>query len=274
MEKVLRVEDGKYVTGEVIGAEVELMKLLWENPSPTAAFAAQTIAMDLSGYDFVEIYFRQQYGDSNLVYTKCLKDVNGYLSDTLASSVAGRGTYAFQRSFSVASSGVTFNNCSFGYTGQSATTNNNYCIPVKIYGIKNKIQTIANDVATTADKCIMSSGKSVEETINVLGNSVLLATWENTAAQTITLEHSIDEFKFIEVTLSHKENNVVLASTILPVSVFKTILQMRACNTGTAGGSMREYLVYAGYVSDTSASVMATSTYTSIHSVGALYGIK
>lgn len=41
--------------------------LLWTNPSPTSAFAAQTVALDLSGYDGVKIKLKRI--NNNAVYS-------------------------------------------------------------------------------------------------------------------------------------------------------------------------------------------------------------
>lgn len=167
MEKVLRVEDGKYVTGEVIGAEVELMKLLWENPDPTAEFAAQTIALDLSGYDDLYVIYDWAVGN-NYLYSQLVPIDDGRycLSGAYPSGTASEGSASIVRQVTFGNSGIVFSDAGMGYTGSGRTTRNNMCIPLKIYGIKNKLQVIASDVSTSASKCMLSNGKGVEDVID------------------------------------------------------------------------------------------------------------
>ena len=109
------------------GAETKT--LLWTNASPTSEFAAQTISLNLSGYDAVEIQFTG-------VLTKCLvgRDAQAiYLGATETTS------YSILRSriYAVTANGITFNNAV--YKASNANTSNianNMLIPIKIYGVK------------------------------------------------------------------------------------------------------------------------------------------
>lgn len=110
------------------------MDLLWENASPTSAFAAQTIAIDLSLYSAVLIKVRYYDGNSFLQdYTPkfcfCLKGhtfiAHGYF-----------GSCQF-RIFDITDGGVVV---STGYTlsnGGPASVSSPPCYaPISIYGIK------------------------------------------------------------------------------------------------------------------------------------------
>lgn len=116
----------------------EYKKLLWTNQSPTSAFAEQTINLDLSDFDAVEVvyklYISQQY------------DVTGqltYMSDQTV-TVAASGTAGFfsgtdapmARTSSMSSNGVHFSAGSLCGGSSSWSVNNNVLIPYKIYGIK------------------------------------------------------------------------------------------------------------------------------------------
>ena len=54
--KAITTNDLKAVLDVVLPPQPsEYRKLLWTNPSPTSSFAAQTVTLDLSSYDDVEI---------------------------------------------------------------------------------------------------------------------------------------------------------------------------------------------------------------------------
>lgn len=109
----------------------EYKKLLWSNPSPTSAFSAQTVSLDLSNYDDVEVEFmcwntEQQEMASVMVAI----GASGRMVSPLA-------VCAF-RKFSVTSTSVAFENAQAypNYGNWALGTQNNACIPYRIYGIK------------------------------------------------------------------------------------------------------------------------------------------
>lgn len=108
----------------------EYKKLLWTNPSPSSAFAGQTITLDLSDYDEIEI----EYQDNQYV------GINKSVSTTV-----GASSYIFTTAGGSGARQVTVNanSIEFGagiyyssYGGGGSTTNNGVCIPSYIYGIK------------------------------------------------------------------------------------------------------------------------------------------
>ena len=110
------------------GGEAEGLptKLLWENPSPTASFATQTITVDLSAYDLIAVDFLMVNNASTHCWSvlgvtglqqRCIDGQQGSLNITT-------------RNVTPSSSGVLFGS---GYL--SATQNDIYMIPQKIYGI-------------------------------------------------------------------------------------------------------------------------------------------
>lgn len=117
--------DLKAILNEVLPpTPSEYRKLLWENPSPTAAFAAQTISLDLSDYDVVQI-------DAYLT-------ANGMISTRFTAvgfqgEAGGLGSSGdrYTRNANVTTTGVAFT------VGRSnGTESASACIPYKIYGIK------------------------------------------------------------------------------------------------------------------------------------------
>lgn len=94
--------------------------LLWTNSAPTSSFSAQTIPLDLSGYDLILITSENSvsFAENNV----------GSKRQITYSSTSGQIRH---RDFTVATTGITFD---AGYGGSS--TDNSNCRPYKIYGIK------------------------------------------------------------------------------------------------------------------------------------------
>ena len=107
------------------------MKLLWTNPSPTAAsFAAQTVSLDLSQYRFVLIFFQNQAGSNPINLDSTIGMVGQHL-------ILAQGAYYIRtRSCNITATGIVFQGGVY-YSSYGATTNDNsMIIPQYIYGIK------------------------------------------------------------------------------------------------------------------------------------------
>lgn len=100
--------------------------LLWTNPNPTSNFSAQTVALDLSGYDAVRITFIANM-NAPVCYTQ-EADIDSY--DHLLSVVSAAPARQ-SRGFTFSSAGIVFEN---GASGSSSGSQ--YGVPIKIYGIK------------------------------------------------------------------------------------------------------------------------------------------
>lgn len=105
-------------------------KLLWTNPSPTASFAAQAVPVDLTGYDFlaVEVIFNLS---NPVLFPVCLyaASVTDFYMPVNAQSSNNSG--ARQGSYSSVQKKITFSSASY-----NGSTNNNYVIPLYIWGVK------------------------------------------------------------------------------------------------------------------------------------------
>lgn len=116
------------------------MKLLWQNASPTSAFAAQTISLDLSGDSKIIIEFNSDSSSG-------VKDIQTIINPV----VVGKGGVGIRfggvqdnylgsihfRYYQVTNNSITFNNSYYqSWTGTTATLNNNFVIPYRVYVIK------------------------------------------------------------------------------------------------------------------------------------------
>ena len=106
------------------------MKVLWENPNPTAEFAAQTINVNLSGYTHYEVLFAL-----NSASYKDLQLSTGIVPiDKRAFLCYGWGDVNTVGTRNV--SAITSNSIAFTVGYYNKATNNSYVIPIAIYGIK------------------------------------------------------------------------------------------------------------------------------------------
>ena len=103
---------------------------LWTNSSPTSSFAAQSVSVDLSPYDWFAIEYR--YSATSLSFMPLAMfevDENPHLlsvANDTSNRTGGRGF-----TYSIANQAIAFGGAS--YNG-SAT--NNSTVPIAIYGIK------------------------------------------------------------------------------------------------------------------------------------------
>lgn len=109
------------------------MDLLWENADPTSAFTAQTISLDLSGYQSVIIKFilDNAYSSYSNVVTYTLGMVDTYSGIVLMSLTTSGSSREHYRQYTISSSGVAFLG---GY--RSSDARNSVFVPIEIYGIR------------------------------------------------------------------------------------------------------------------------------------------
>lgn len=148
-----RVLDAPLADGTV---EVDLMKLLWSNPSPTSAFAAQNITLASDDYDFLMVYV-----SSNITWITKLYD--SFIVKK------GNGAYLVIADFRRSVRYVSDTSLSVLDATASGTTNNNTCVPIAIYGFKKQTEirfnALAENVSTLASKCMLDENTSVADVI-------------------------------------------------------------------------------------------------------------
>ena len=116
---------------------VETKTLLWTNASPTSKFAAQTISLDLSGYDAVEIVSRFTTSNIGQTVEKCEVGSRVFVEKFYNATSTSAHATIMHRQIDVSSDGVTFADAKRKVTDENtSTTDNSLLIPYKIYGIK------------------------------------------------------------------------------------------------------------------------------------------
>ena len=114
--------------------------LLWINSSPTSSFAAQTIELDLSEYQYVAVVIRT-VTDQDITPRACgifkISDNDSIPYPPRVGYSGGSGT----REIYATSTGVTISNCSFS----GGAVDNTCGIPLYIYGIKNDLRFQINE---------------------------------------------------------------------------------------------------------------------------------
>lgn len=132
--------------GTVVVPESEVRHLLWENPSPTAAFAAQTLSNlgDLSDYLYIDIEFNP-FADTTRRIDRFVIGACGTLCymflDKNASSVATMMN-GMSREVSITNNNIAFGSGLMVYNGTAYTDWNTRVIPTRIWGVTNATATI------------------------------------------------------------------------------------------------------------------------------------
>lgn len=128
--------DGLNVQGG--GNEIQTRKLLHTNT--TSPFNAQTISLDLTDYDYVEVWFMQGVTSDGLLPNplqvpigefRSIMNVHALLTSGVNENTGGRLVTA-------STTGITFGNYAYKNrrSGGTQTTANNFAVPHYIYGIK------------------------------------------------------------------------------------------------------------------------------------------
>ena len=143
LQKIVNSYDGiEYIRSYSGGAwkpwrSVETRRLLWTNASPTSSFAAQTVSLSLSGYNFVEIHCRNNasYNVCTVFTSEIVKDLSMQIITDVQNANA---IYVADRRAAISSNGITFESAYYKSVASTAvgTIKNDRMVPYKIYGIK------------------------------------------------------------------------------------------------------------------------------------------
>lgn len=111
-------------------------KLLWTNSSPSSAFAAQTIPLDLSTYRFVEIYCSPTASVMAASTKLRVGGGQGQLTFISGSTSTAVGTVGNFRNCYATTTGVVFSDNGQASTGAAVSAQNQNNVPFEIWGIK------------------------------------------------------------------------------------------------------------------------------------------
>lgn len=128
--------DGLNISGG--GNQVQTRKLLYTNT--TAPFSAQTVSLDLSDYDYIEVWFMQG-GTSDAILPNPQQIPIGEFRNVVvvhAINTSGTNENTGARLVTVTTTGVSFGDYSYKNRRSEGTQTvaNQFAIPQYIYGIK------------------------------------------------------------------------------------------------------------------------------------------
>lgn len=106
--------------------------LLWTNTNPTADFAPQTVSIDLTDYNEVEIVAKHSTGTNQTVTQKfAVSDGGGVIT------IFQLNDTWYMRQLTLTNSGITFASGRYCYMSNGGNGElYSVCIPIRIYGIK------------------------------------------------------------------------------------------------------------------------------------------
>lgn len=114
----------------VITPKMDTWKLLWTNPNPNSSFSAQTLSLDLSGYDFILVATAYYIYFAGKHYAWNLLKVDDAFTQQL---MVVRESNMSSREVTVSGTGIVFGG---GKINTSGVTGNECAVPEFIYGIK------------------------------------------------------------------------------------------------------------------------------------------
>lgn len=120
------------------------MVLLWTNPNPTSAFAAQTISVDISEYSFVAIEFKTHKNVEDFFICLFSTGKKAGAGATVMGGFYNPSTQASANAYTrevdlTAQSAIGFSGSFYASSGtswQSTASAGNELIPSRIWGIK------------------------------------------------------------------------------------------------------------------------------------------
>lgn len=111
-------------------------ELLWTNASPTSSFAAQTIAVDVSGYDMMAVLVSSSSNDYMYTFFAAV-GMSIIMNRAVPTSNTSAKLFVTSRNIESANAnGISFSACQQSTVGTAATAANVELVPRYIYGIK------------------------------------------------------------------------------------------------------------------------------------------
>ena len=130
-EAITRNDLSAILDGVIHGKPSEYRKLLWTNPSPTATFAGQDVALNLSEYDAVDVECMHWSNDDTRATTRTEKGEVGTISIT-----SNANGHIAVRDWRVYNDRVYFGTGKDVFGTSITNPSKSACVPTRIYGIK------------------------------------------------------------------------------------------------------------------------------------------
>ena len=125
------------------GAQGLTKEVLWRNPNPNSAFAAQEITINFSDYDYLLFEFKNSTSTTTVhqvltTVTDMIEKDNGYARPlALFGYSTPLNTNICRFIYSNSSDKIGFGSCTI-YT--SSSLSNTWLIPLYVYGVKGEIK--------------------------------------------------------------------------------------------------------------------------------------
>ena len=245
--------------------EIEMEKVLWANQNPSSSFAAARITLNSYDYDDYGIEYAWYVGRSmQSVKVEKGLNINLYTVQNISSSVRT----ATRNITYVDATHLDIEDATIMETGGSMTTNNGWCIPIRVIGFKKnltaKIKAIAHDVSTDASKCMLDEQHNVKQA---------LTTPYVVSEQTVTSDTTIGSITF--KIYSNGTKQVRIANSGVPTSgytsgyiipeAFRPSVSVTVFGVSWGGGNIRPIALVADgrmqIYASTNAGLDITATY-------------
>ena len=114
-----------------------LGKKLWENNSPSSAFAAQNIQLSSSDYDYLTFFYISTNADTRFIHSEDVLKGKSFTAEDFIFSGGGTTPTMRMRDYTYSSDTVySIGAGSVATSGSGSSANNGVCVPLAIYGRK------------------------------------------------------------------------------------------------------------------------------------------
>lgn len=233
-------------------------KLLWQNPSPSAAFNGQTVTLseDPENYDallFVSLYQGIYHTDFVMIGSSTFTIVSYKDSTTSSSS----DTTLAWRNVTISGRAVTINNAMYNSASAGGYNRNDLCIPIYIYGVKFSGTDIGSGHGVSNKELLWSNSNPTN----------------NFAAQTITVSKNTGDYDALLVVAKYSTtdnyydtsliipNNIPYPVRVSSVNYNYNRLRWFTANDSSITISIAEQLTVGGSVSETNNHCIPVSIY-------------
>lgn len=164
---------------------------LWENTNPTAAFGAQNITLANDNYDFLMWIIRESVYSNNVSISLIIeKGSDARIQGSIGTS---NGVHNYARPI-VCVNATTYNiNSSYSCIGTGGeSVNNNYAIPLAVYGIKKDALATAEGAGGDGHKIEDADGNVLEQQDTLQFKGTIRSTNDTTNGKTVIDDSAVE----------------------------------------------------------------------------------